>query len=59
MNLEHNIVTHSHNHCCSGNTTIHSCVAELHITVNYTKILCVTQQHFYVKCMPPATTKHM
>jgi hypothetical protein len=34
------------------------CVAELHITVNYTKILSVTQQHSYVKCMLPATIKH-
>jgi len=32
-------VTDSHNHCCSGNTTMYSsCVAKLQITVNYTTI---------------------
>jgi len=43
MNLEHNIVTHSNNHCCSGNTTIHSlCVAELHHCQLYKNNECYT-----------------
>jgi hypothetical protein len=38
------------NHCCSGNTTLHYvCVVELHVTVNYIKILSVASQCFYGK----------
>ena len=33
-----NIVAHSHNHCCSGNTTMPSvCVLGVQIIVNYIK----------------------
>ena len=53
MYMSFNNVAHSHNYCCSGNTTMHCvCVAvivvELQVTtVNYIKILIIAQQCFY------------
>ena len=34
------------------------CVFELHVTVDYIKILGVTQQYFYDKFMSPFTINH-
>jgi len=33
------------------------CIVELHVTVNYAKMLNVAQQCFYHKFMSPATVK--
>ena len=42
------------------NTTKYSvCVAEIHVTVNYIKILNVEQQCFYGKFMSPAKITRM
>jgi hypothetical protein len=41
------IVAFSPNHFCNGRTALHIvCVAELHVTVSYIKILSITQKRF-------------
>ena len=46
----------SRNHCCNGYATTYSlCTAELHVTVNNTKILIVARKCFYGEFMSPAT----
>ena len=45
LNKIGNIVARSRNRFCSGITTMHSsCVVELHVTVDYTKMLSVAQR---------------
>jgi len=47
VQVQRNIVARSRKHCCNENTTMHSvCVAELQVTVSYTKTLSVAQQCF-------------
>jgi len=42
MYTQSNNVEPSHNHFCNGNATMcYPCVAELHVTVNYIKMLSV------------------
>ena len=55
MYVQRNIVARSRNYCCSWNATIH-CVAELHVTVNWTNILPnVAQELADGKFLSPAT----
>jgi hypothetical protein len=57
MYVQRNIVTRSRNHCCRWNAKIH-CFAELHVTVNWTKILAnVAQELADGKCLSPATIR--
>jgi hypothetical protein len=51
-----NIMAFSPNHCSSGKTTLHIvCVAEIHVTVSYIKILRIAQKFFYGKFISPKT----
>jgi hypothetical protein len=53
-----NNVALSRDHCCCGNTTMHSVpVAEHHVTVDGIKILSIAQECFCCKFMLQATLK--
>jgi len=46
------------NHCCGIKATMHYvCAVELHITINYIKIMSDAQQCFYGNLMSSATIK--
>jgi hypothetical protein len=48
--MRRNMMAPSRDHCCCGNTTMHYvCLVEVHVAVNYIKILSVAHQCFYGK----------
>jgi len=58
MYVQRSIIARSVNQCCikKQQWVVCVCVDELHLTINYIKILSVAQQCFNGKVISPATT---